>query len=83
MSKIGAIILAAGMSKRMGQPKLLLRLKGKPLFRYPIELAIRNQLDPIYLIGGQHLETFKQKRMIYKMWNIFGIQIMKKVCPHH
>ncbi|WP_435873558.1 NTP transferase domain-containing protein [Peribacillus asahii] len=26
MSKIGAVILAAGMSKRMGKPKLLLPL---------------------------------------------------------
>ncbi|SDL87943.1 NTP transferase domain-containing protein [Bacillus sp. OK048] len=59
MSKIGAIILAAGLSKRMGQPKLLLPLKGKPMFRYPLELAIRNQLDPICLIGGQHSKTFE------------------------
>ncbi|MEH7255054.1 nucleotidyltransferase family protein [Neobacillus niacini] len=59
MSKIGAIILAAGLSKRMGQPKLLLPLKGKPLFRYPLELAIRNQLHPICLIGGQHINSFQ------------------------
>ncbi|MEH7249414.1 nucleotidyltransferase family protein [Neobacillus niacini] len=60
MSKIGAIVLAAGMSKRMGKPKLLLRLKGKPLFRYPLELAIRNQLSPICLIGGQYLKSFQE-----------------------
>jgi molybdenum cofactor cytidylyltransferase len=59
MSRVGAIILAAGMSKRMGQPKLLMPLKGKPLFRYPLEQAIRNQLNPICLIGGQHIQAFK------------------------
>lgn len=59
MHKIGAIILAAGMSKRMRQPKLLLPLYGKPLFRYPLELAIRNKLDPIVFIAGQHMEKFQ------------------------
>jgi molybdenum cofactor cytidylyltransferase len=61
MSKVGAIILAAGMSKRMGQPKLLMTLRGKPLFRYPLEQAIRNQLNPICLIGGQHMEAFQME----------------------
>lgn len=59
MSRVGAIILAAGMSSRMGQPKLLMTLRGKPMFRYPLESAIRNQLDPICLIGGQHIQAFQ------------------------
>lgn len=60
MSKIGAVILAAGMSKRMGEPKLLLTLNGKPLFRYPLELAIASGLNPIVLIGGHHIESFRE-----------------------
>ncbi|MEC1521254.1 nucleotidyltransferase family protein [Neobacillus niacini] len=59
MPRIGAIILAAGLSKRMGHPKLLLPLNGKPLFRYPLEQAIRNHLQPICLIAGQHLQAFQ------------------------
>jgi molybdenum cofactor cytidylyltransferase len=59
MSRIGAIVLAAGLSRRMGKPKLLLSLNEKPLFRYPLELAIRNGLSPICLIGGQHIEIFQ------------------------
>ena len=59
MPKIGAIILAAGLSKRMGQPKLLLPIKGKPLFRYPLEQAMRNRMKPICLIAGQHMQAFQ------------------------
>lgn len=59
MPKIGAIILAAGMSSRMGNPKLLLPLKGKPLFRYSIELTKRQQLHPVIFIGGKYLEDFQ------------------------
>lgn len=42
MNDIGAIILAAGMSKRMGQPKQFLNLHGKPLFRYSVETAVHS-----------------------------------------
>jgi molybdenum cofactor cytidylyltransferase len=59
MPKLGAIILAAGLSKRMGKPKLLLPLNGKPLFRYPLEQAIRNHIQPICLIAGQQIQAFK------------------------
>jgi molybdenum cofactor cytidylyltransferase len=61
MFKIGAIVLAAGMSRRMGQPKLLLSLKEKPLFRYALEQTIRTKLDPVVLVGGQHIINFQRE----------------------
>lgn len=60
MLNLGAVILAAGMSRRMGQPKLLLSLSGKPLFRYTVEKAIRAGLEPIVLISGEHTSSFQQ-----------------------
>ena len=36
---IAAVVLAAGLSRRMGQDKLLLPLGGRPLFAYSIDLA--------------------------------------------
>ena len=53
MVKIGAVILAAGMSKRMGKQKLLLPLNGEPIFRHAVVLAIEAGLDPVILIAGQ------------------------------
>jgi molybdenum cofactor cytidylyltransferase len=56
MDNIGAIILAAGMSKRMGQPKQLLPLGGKPLFRFSVDGAVTAGLKPIVLVGGKHVD---------------------------
>ena len=56
MVKIGALILAAGKSTRMGKPKLLLPFKGAPILNHPVSLAIRNQLQPIVCITGGYEE---------------------------
>ncbi len=56
MSNIGAIILAAGMSSRMGKPKLLLPFKGLPLITYPHMLALQNALKPIVCVTGHYDE---------------------------
>ena len=60
MAKIGAIILAAGMSKRMGSPKLLLPLNGHPIIHYPIALAKQQKLHPIMVIAGQYIEEISK-----------------------
>jgi molybdenum cofactor cytidylyltransferase len=60
MPKLGAIILAAGMSRRMGQPKLLLPFKKKPLFRHVVEVAVNGDLEPVILIGGEHTEELRK-----------------------
>lgn len=59
MYRIGAVILAAGMSRRMGVPKLFLDFHGKPLFLYSVECAIRSQLDPILIVGGEHVQLLQ------------------------
>lgn len=51
--RVAAIILAAGASIRMGQPKLLLQWKGKPLVHYPLTAAIQAGLDPVLLVTGK------------------------------
>jgi molybdenum cofactor cytidylyltransferase len=60
MRKIGAVILAAGMSRRMGVPKLFLEVYGKPLFRYSVECAIQSELDPILIVGGEHVQLLHE-----------------------
>jgi molybdenum cofactor cytidylyltransferase len=60
MNDIGAIILAAGMSKRMGQPKQFLNLHGRPLFRHAVETAVNSGLQPVVVVGGEQTELLKE-----------------------
>ena len=61
MVKIGAVILAAGESRRMGKPKLLLPLDGASLINYPVSLAIESGLEPIVVIGGRHIAELEKE----------------------
>ncbi len=59
MGKTGAIILAAGMSKRMRSAKLLLPLNGAPMIHYPIALALQQKLNPIVVVAGQYIDEIR------------------------
>jgi molybdenum cofactor cytidylyltransferase len=54
--KISAIILAAGRSTRMGQPKVLMPVLDKPMFLHSVELALQSNLSPIYIVVGKYIE---------------------------
>jgi molybdenum cofactor cytidylyltransferase len=43
------LVLAAGLSRRMGQPKLLLPLGGKPLLRWSVE-ALLPHVDTVIVV---------------------------------
>jgi molybdenum cofactor cytidylyltransferase len=51
--KIGAIVLAAGGSARLGQPKQLLRFRGQSLVRRVVEAAIKAGCSPIAVVLGE------------------------------
>jgi len=51
-SKIGAIILAAGLSSRMGTNKLLADVGGKPMIRHVAEAACASYADPVIVVTG-------------------------------
>jgi molybdenum cofactor cytidylyltransferase len=55
------ILLAAGMSKRFGTPKQLLKLGGKTLIERILEAALSSRLDRIFLVLGHHSETILEQ----------------------
>jgi molybdenum cofactor cytidylyltransferase len=57
--KIAAVVLAAGMSSRMGSNKLLADLEGKPLIRHAAEAAIASQADPVIVVTGRDADQVK------------------------
>jgi molybdenum cofactor cytidylyltransferase len=54
--RVAAIILAAGGSKRMGQPKLLLDWHGAPLIRWVALTALNAGCSPVVVVTGASAE---------------------------
>ncbi len=62
MANTGIIILAAGNSSRLGQPKQFLKYKGKTLLSHAIETAqaSRNKGPILVVTGALHDELFRE-----------------------
>ena len=61
MSRLGAIILAAGMSSRMGDFKILLPwIDNRPILLHVVEKYIALKIDPILIITGRDAEQVQE-----------------------
>jgi molybdenum cofactor cytidylyltransferase len=49
---IAGLVLAAGLAKRMGRPKLLLELRGKAVVRWSVEAVLPHVGDLIVVTGN-------------------------------
>lgn len=54
---VSGIVLAAGRSSRMGQPKQLLQLGGEPLLRHVVRSARTSCLTEVIVVLGHEAET--------------------------
>jgi molybdenum cofactor cytidylyltransferase len=50
--RIAALVLAAGLSSRMGANKLLQEWRGKPLLRWAVEAVLASQAEPVIVVTG-------------------------------
>lgn len=50
--RVGAVILAAGQSRRLGRNKLLLPLAGRPLLLHAVEAALGSRADQVWVVLG-------------------------------
>jgi molybdenum cofactor cytidylyltransferase len=53
MSEVGIIILAAGASRRLGQPKQLLEFQGKTLLAHTVDCAIASHASATVVVLGE------------------------------
>ena len=57
--RFGAVILAAGSSSRMGTPKQLLEIEGRPLIVRAVEAALASPAWPVVVVLGAHAEKIR------------------------
>jgi molybdenum cofactor cytidylyltransferase len=56
---VAAILLAAGASRRLGQPKQLLLLGGETMIKRAIRLANESGATPVIVVLGAHYEQIR------------------------
>ena len=71
--KIGAVVLAAGLSSRMGVQKLLLPWKGKTVIETVVDTLISSEMTEIVVVTGTgcraNIEIAWIKKMIHIIFN--------------
>jgi len=60
MAGVGAVILAAGASTRMGMPKQLLQFGGQPLLRRAASAALEAGCRPVVVVTGAHAAASRE-----------------------
>ena len=56
---IAAIVLAAGLSRRMGQAKLLMPVGGRAIVRYVVESVLAGGVDLVWVVTGPDVEPIE------------------------
>ncbi|HVZ70003.1 MAG TPA: molybdopterin-binding/glycosyltransferase family 2 protein [Rhizomicrobium sp.] len=51
--RIAAVVLAAGLSSRMGENKLLVEISGQPLIRRTVEAVLASHASPVIVVTGR------------------------------
>lgn len=64
MNKVGIVILAAGGSSRLGQPKQLLEFRGKTLLQHVIDEALATKAASVVVVIGANHELIAEKTIL-------------------
>ena len=58
---LSAVVLAAGMSTRMGQNKLLLNFREKPLIVHAVGTLLASEIDEVIVVLGHETEKMRDQ----------------------
>jgi len=56
---IAGIVLAAGLSRRMGQSKVLMKVGGRAIIRYVVESVLAGGVDSVWVVTGPDVEPIE------------------------
>lgn len=70
--RVFALVLAAGMSRRLGRPKQLLELDGKPLVCHVTDAAAEADLDGVIVVIGAHASQVELELREYPVYRVFN-----------
>ena len=70
---VGAVLLAAGRSRRMGQAKGLLQWAGRPLLRHQVDVLLRSSVGQVAVVLGEGVDELApllpDDRRVRLVWN--------------
>jgi len=69
---IWAVVLAAGESKRMGEPKLLLPFRGRTVIEDIVETVVRSAVDRTLVVLGAHADLIGARLVAYPVERAFN-----------
>ena len=55
------VVLAAGMSSRLGSPKQLLAYQGKSLLQHAVNMALQTTMRPVVIVVGANSDLVKKE----------------------
>jgi molybdenum cofactor cytidylyltransferase len=67
MDMVTAVILAAGLSKRMGKPKMMLPWGEITVIEKVVQTLQDAGMDHLLIVGGDNLDTLKEKLHQYRI----------------
>ena len=75
MPKIAAVVLAAGLARRMGRNKLLLKSERRPLISFCVDALLQSQVAEIWVVTGNQRKDIEQ--------SLAGRAVNFKHCPDY
>lgn len=72
--RVFGLVLAAGTSSRLGCPKQLLELDGKPLVVHVVSHVLEAQLDGVVVVTGSHASEVELELLEFPVFQVFNPQ---------
>jgi len=73
MSRIAAVILAAGSSSRLGEPKQLLDIGGQPVLAHTLAAVRQTSLAPLFVVLGHAADEIEQRIDLHEVQMIHNL----------